>query len=105
MLLSDFIDENIERILAEWEVLARTIWPGSPDGSAIDLAPLRDDAGDILLATASDMRSDQTTAQQSEKSKGAGAAGKSSTRVVKASELHGAGRESSGFDLGAVVAE
>ncbi|WP_254511453.1 hybrid sensor histidine kinase/response regulator [Anatilimnocola floriformis] len=105
MRLADFIEANIELILAEWEVFARKIWPHSSAGAVVDPATLRDDAEDILLATVSDMRSDQTTSQQSEKSKGGGLAGKSGDQVNKASELHGAGRVGSGFQLWAVVAE
>ena len=30
MRLPDFIRENLEPILAEWEVFARSIWPGVP---------------------------------------------------------------------------
>ena len=51
------------------------------------------------------MRSAQTGAQQQGKSKGAGDQGEASNRVDKASELHGAGRVGSGFELWAVVAE
>lgn len=101
MRLADFILANIEPILAEWEVFARSIWPGA----ATDPATLRDHAEDILRATASDMMSAQTAAQQSDKSKGDGDAGADSVRVDKASTLHGAGRVQSGFDLMALVSE
>jgi signal transduction histidine kinase/ActR/RegA family two-component response regulator len=101
MRLADFILENIEPILAEWEVFARSIWPGA----ATDPATLRDDAEEILYATASDMKSDETAEQRDNKSKGAGRAGEESGRVDRASEKHGAGRVGSGFDLWAVVAE
>ena len=69
MRLADFILANVEPILAEWESFARGIWP---KGATADPAELRDDAEDILRATAVDMQSDQTGAQQAEKSKGAG---------------------------------
>ena len=55
---------------------ARSIWP---KGAAADPAELRDEAEDILRATAVDMQSDQTDAQQAEKSKGASRPG---TNVV-----------------------
>ncbi|MFL5242463.1 MAG: ATP-binding protein [Gemmataceae bacterium] len=105
MRLTDFIEANVEPILAEWEVFARKIWPSTAGDSVTDPASLRDDAEDILRATVSDMRSDQTATQQSEKSKGEGHTGKGGARVNKASELHGAGRVGSGFELWAVVAE
>lgn len=101
MRLADFILANTEPILAEWEVFARRIWPGP----ATDPATLRDHAEDILRATAQDMVSDQTAAQQSDKSKGDGDAGAESVRVDNASTLHGAGRVLSGFDLLAVASE
>jgi hypothetical protein len=105
MRLTDFIEANVEPILAEWEAFARKIWPSTPEGSVTDPATLRDHAEDILRATVSDMRSGQTTGQQSEKSKGEGHAGKSADRVNIASETHGVGRVGSGFELWAVVAE
>jgi signal transduction histidine kinase len=101
MRLADFILANTEPILAEWEVFARGIWPGA----ATDPATLRDHAEDILRATAQDMGSDQTAAQQSDKSKGDGDAGADSVRVDRASTLHGAGRVQSGFDLLALASE
>ena len=66
MRLADFILTNIESILAEWESFARSIWPGAKT----DPLTLRDHAGDILRATASDMKANQTAAEQSDKSKG-----------------------------------
>jgi signal transduction histidine kinase/ActR/RegA family two-component response regulator len=105
MRLADFINANVEPIIAEWEVFARSIWPDTLAESLINPATLRDHAEDILLALASDMRSDQSAEQRSDKSKGQGHAGDSSARVDKASDLHGAGRSGSGFELWAVVAE
>src|SRR5687768_13310963 len=106
MRLPDFILANIEPILMEWEVFARSIWPGAVGaGSKIDPAELRDDAEAILRATAADMGSDQTAAQQAEKSKGENREEKDGGRINRASEKHGAGRVGSGFDMAAVVAE
>src|SRR5687767_9728367 len=101
MRLADFILANTEPMLAEWEVFARRIWPGP----ATDPATLRDHAEDILRAAARDMVSDQTAAQQSDKSKGGGHAGADSVAVDRASTLHGAGRLQSGFDLLALGSE
>src|SRR5687767_8389940 len=101
MRLADFILENLEPILVEWEAFACTIWPG-PER---DPRELRDHAADILRATAWDMKSDQTAAQQSDKSRGEGHAGWDSLRVDGASDVHAVGRVRSGFDLMAVVAE
>ncbi len=101
MRLADFILTNIEPILVEWEAFARSVWPGA----ATDPHELRDHAGDILRATASDMFSVQSTAQQSDKSKGDGDTGAASNRVDGASDVHAIGRVRSGFDLKTLVAE
>src|SRR4051812_8176072 len=101
MRLAEFILENVEPILAEWEAFARSVWPGP----GTDPVELRDHAKDILQATAWDMKSAQTAAQQSEKSKGDGGAGADSARVDGASDVHAVGRVRSGFDMMSVVAE
>jgi signal transduction histidine kinase len=101
MRLADFILGNIEPILVEWEAFARSVWPG-PDR---DPSELRDHAADILRATAWDMRSSQTPAQQSDKAKGDGEPGKGSDRIDGASDVHAVGRVRSGFDMMSVVAE
>jgi len=105
MRLAAFILANVEPILAEWEVFARGVWPDTPEMAAVDPSRLRDDAEEILRATAEDMASPQTAEQQSEKSKGEGHAGAASTAVNRASVLHAAGRVAEGFELWAVIAE
>jgi len=102
MRLANFILANVEPILAEWESFARGIWP---NGVTADPADLRNEAGDILRATAVDMQSDQTTAQQAEKSKGLSLPNNPSDGLGRASSSHGTGRAVSGFDVSAVVAE
>jgi signal transduction histidine kinase len=101
MRLAEFILANVEPILVEWEAFARDVWPGVQT----DPRELRDHAADILRATAWDMQSAQTEAQQSDKSKGDGDAGRDSARVDGASDIHAIGRVRSGFDLLAVIAE
>ena len=56
MRLADFIKSNIELILAEWEIFARSIGAGEH----LDRLALRDHARQILQATAGDMKSPQT---------------------------------------------
>ena len=97
MRLADFILANVEPILVEWESFARGIWP---HGATADPAEMRDEAEDILRATALDMQSHQTAAQQAEKSKGASRQWDESGDLTRASSSHGAGRVGSGFDLG-----
>src|SRR4051812_2686404 len=101
MRLADFILESLEPILVEWEAFARSVWPGG----LVDPMELRDHARDILRATAFDMKSAQTATQQSDKSKGEGAAGAASVRIDGASDVHAVARVLSGFNLLAVVAE
>ena len=77
----------------------------APGGATAEPAEVRDDAEDILRATALDMQSDQTGAQQAEKSKGASRPRTQGDGLTRASSSHGTGRVTSGFDLWAVVAE
>jgi|GEM_PF-4469990 len=104
MRLADFILANTEPILKEWEAFARGIWPDTSAGGN-DPATLRDHAKAILLATVPNMKSLQSKAQQSSKSKGEGDAGHVSDDIDAASEKHGADRVASGWDLAALVAE
>lgn len=102
MRLADFILENIEPILIEWESFARSL----DSGANMTRLALRNAAGEILLATARDMQSDQSPAQQVSKSKGrGGAGGEGSERLDHASKIHGVERVGSGFDIMEVVAE
>jgi signal transduction histidine kinase len=100
--LADFILANVETILVEWESFARMIWPS---GATADPDELRDEAEDLLRATVADMRSDQTVAQQAEKSKGRSDSWNERGGLTGASSAHGSGRAVSGLDLWAVVAE
>jgi signal transduction histidine kinase/ActR/RegA family two-component response regulator len=103
--LADFILANVEPILMEWEVFARSIWPDTLSNPATDPARLRDHAEQILLATVTDMQSDQSSVEQSNKSKGEGHAAVESDRVTFASGQHGSTRVGDKFELWAVVAE
>jgi len=55
--LADFILENIEPILQQWEAFAKTMTPAA-DG--MDSAALRDHAEQMLVAIAADLRTAQT---------------------------------------------
>src|SRR5687768_16250847 len=101
MRLADFILANTELILAEWAVFARSI----SAGAKMDVLALRDHAEDILRATARDMQSSQSAAQQSDKSKGYGQRGEDSVALNGASEQHAVDRLGSGFDLMEVISE
>ncbi len=102
MRLAEFIQANMEPILKEWEVFARSLLPGAD----MTVVALRDDAGSILRATARDMQNWQSLQQQASKSKGDGGAGTvASDRLDNASDLHGVERVGSGFHITDVVAE
>jgi signal transduction histidine kinase len=100
MRLADFIDENPEPILAEWVDFASTCGPA---GMTMDLAGLRDHALDMLNTIVLDLRTPQTAAQQSAKSKGN--APELLDDADTAAEVHGAGRAESGFSVGEMVSE
>jgi len=98
--LAEFILANVEPILGEWEVFARSIGAGEN----LDQLALRDHAGKILEATARDMRSPQTAAERAQKSKGQENAPESSG-LDGASDLHAIDRLSLGFDMLEVMSE
>jgi hypothetical protein len=102
MRLAEFISANLEPILWDWEVFARSLAPGAKMGKLA----LRNDAEAILLACIRDMAGGQTLAQQASKSKGhGGAGGAASDRLDNASSVHGVARVGSGFTLNEVVSE
>lgn len=67
MRLSQFIEQNVEPILVEWEAFARTMIPA---GDTMSVVELRDHAHEILLAIAHDIETVQTEEQREAKSKG-----------------------------------
>lgn len=100
MRLADFILENREPILREWEEFARTCAPAS---GGMDVAALRDHANQMLTVIAADLRTPQGLLDQSEKSKGQ--ASESDSDPTTAAEEHGADRAESGFSVEQMVAE
>jgi signal transduction histidine kinase len=101
MRLAEFIQSNLDAILAQWEEFARNLAPGS----AMSVIALRDHADSILRVTARDMLSDQTSQQQSEKSKGHGGGGSESDGLDSASQEHAIARLGDGFNLIEVISE
>ena len=100
MRLAEFIRDNMEAILAEWEAFAATLLP-----AATGLTPLalRDHAQPILEAVAKDLATPQTREAQAEKSRGR------APRVVGAPETaaqtHAVLRARGGFDINQLIAE
>ena len=100
MKLSEFLLAKREPILEEWISFARSCTPAS---GGMDLEALRDHASEMLSAIATDLATAQTSAEQSEKSKGR--ADDEDPVFETAAEEHGAVRAESGFTVEQMVAE
>jgi signal transduction histidine kinase len=98
MLLSHFIEENIETIVAEWETFARkTIAPAQ----TMSRLALRDHASQILLAIAKDLQRPQTEDERRTKSQGLAESSDTETSAA----THGSLRQLVGYDLVQLAAE
>ncbi|HUF29187.1 MAG TPA: sensor histidine kinase [Gemmatimonadaceae bacterium] len=97
--LANFIRENTEEILSEWETFARSL----PMGASMDIAALRDHAKEMLGVIASDLATPQTEEEQEDKAAGESDAIQENTAT--AAQAHGAGRAESGFSVAHMVAE
>jgi signal transduction histidine kinase len=99
MRLAQFITEDIEPILVEWEAFACSLLI---DGQKMTSLALRDHASQILQAIALDIEESQTDLEQAYKSKGY-------VRIAEATrtaaQTHGALRYLAGFDLRQLAAE
>jgi signal transduction histidine kinase len=100
MRLSDFIVQNVDRIVDEWEKFAATLTPAANSMSSVEL---RDHAKLILLAAARDMNTAQTKAEQIAKAQGEDV-GKTPT-LDQAAASHGELRHTVGFDLVQMTSE
>lgn len=99
MGLAEFIRQNTEAILAEWETFAR----GLPLGATMDVEALRDHAAQMLETFAADLDTPQTAKEQIAKSQGLTDADAGTTPTP--AQEHGAGRADSGFTVDQMVAE
>jgi signal transduction histidine kinase len=100
MRLSDFIVQNVDRIVDEWEKFAATLTPAADSMNSVEL---RDHAKSILLAAARDMNTAQTKAEQIAKAQGEDV-GKTPT-LDQAAASHGELRHTVGFDLVQMTSE
>ena len=100
MRLSDFIVQNVDRIVDEWEKFAATLTPAADSMNSVEL---RDHAKSILLAAARDMNTAQSKAEQIAKSQGE-EIGKTPT-LDQAAASHGELRHTVGFDLVQMTSE
>jgi signal transduction histidine kinase len=98
MRLSQFIEQNVETIVTEWETFAReTMGPAQ----TMSRLALRDHAAQILLAIAKDLRQPQTEDERHIKSQGLAKSDSSETSAA----THGVLRQLVGFDLVQLAAE
>lgn len=96
--LAAFITENVEAIVGEWEVFARTLTPAADGMTSL---ALRDHIRQMLDFVVKDMASSQTPREQAGKSRGE----KSRLLDATASEIHAALRLAGGFDMEQMVSE
>jgi signal transduction histidine kinase len=99
MRLAQFISDEMEAIVAEWESFAATLLPGANHMLSLEL---RDHARQILEAIAKDLSTPQTKQAQVDKSRGlAPVAGPRET----AAQTHAVLRARRGFDINQLCAE
>ena len=99
MRLAEFVLNNREPILAEWEAFARTCAPSS---GTMDIVALRDHANAMLTAIVTDLGTTQGPRARAAKAKGQSPA---LPVAARAGTAHGAGRAQSGFSMEQVLAE
>lgn len=100
MRLADFIVQEMECIMVEWEAFAATQLPAA---SHMTPLALRDHGKQILTAISKDLRTAQNAAAQSEKSKGR--APKITGAPETAAQTHAVLRARSGFNINQLAAE
>lgn len=99
MRLSEFITQDIEGILGEWDEFARTI----PAAASMDPMELRDHAKDILMGVAREMEQSQSDTHKAEKGRGEHDA--LNGLVDSAAQTHAVGRLADGFSLPDMASE
>ena len=100
MRLVNFIRENTQDIIREWENFARSLMPTVTDKTPLSL---RNHIKDILIFITNDMESPQTKEEQVEKSHGEGK--QKEERKPSAAETHAALRLAGGFNLDQMISE
>ena len=99
MRLSDFILDNLENILQEWDAFAASL---APPAQKMDKAILRDHSKKILENIAADLAMPQSVDAESAKSQGRNA---TSEPQNTAASSHGGERLAAGFSINATLAE
>jgi hypothetical protein len=98
MSLGEFIRRHHSEIIGEFSAFARTLMPPN---STMTEQDLRDHCEELLLAIAEDLDTEQTSQEQSDKSRGHGRA----HMMRESGRQHADGRVGHGFTLGQVLAE
>ncbi|SAK83866.1 GHKL domain protein [Caballeronia fortuita] len=99
MGLSDFIEQKLEELIADWTAYAAQI---SGHGTGLTESELRNSARDLLCAIAVDMREVQSSGQQEAKSHNEDARECGFDQIAR---QHADDRLANGFDINDVVAE
>jgi hypothetical protein len=99
MRLADFIEQNMEAVVAEWGAFAQTRIPAA---ATMTTREVRNHAQEMLVAIAKDLRHGQSEGQRSRKSRGLADA---LPEERTAASAHGLFRHLSGFDLIQVASE
>lgn len=100
MNLAEYIESNLDRLVAEWESFARTV---EPPALTMSQADLKNWATQLLLAVAAEMRTQQTSTEQKRKSKGMSP--RHAPALTEHSRIHAVERLHQGFSLNQLVSE
>jgi signal transduction histidine kinase len=96
--LAEFIRENTDHILSEWEMFAASL----PAGASMDISGLRDHAAGMLESIAGELERPKPPQEQAQEAKGKTDTGDDASA---AAQSHGAARAERGFTVGEMVAE
>ena len=100
MTLSAFIRVNLDTLVLEWQEYASTQWPAA---QGLDAKALQDNAAELLIAVAGDMDSQQSRAQEKEKSQGLRPG--NAPDLTAYSQRHAGTRLAQGFTLNQMASE
>ena len=96
--LAQFIRDNTEQILSEWDTFAHSLHTAEP----LDVVTLRDHAREMLAAIAGEL---EVSATRGENLQASGNDVRRERRRETAAQEHGAGRAESGFTVGQMISE
>lgn len=102
MRLTEFIEHERDKILDEWVAFAATLLPWA---KGMTESELRDHAAELLVAVVYDMKTPQSRAEQSEKSKGRDVEEAEEGDLASVGHAHASERLKSGFKLEELVSE